>query len=387
MKAVANHRFSYPNPSTSRRSFLAFSAGGLLTFSAVGRLNALASQGSYEPGKKIEGDYSFEYGTYVAPADDKYYQYATGADGYAYYTTYDGSSWSEWASGGEQKVKYDPAPVSYDGKSHAYYAGDDGYIYEFGWDTYGDPKWENVSGEYTFDAAPYATTYEDSVYLYGASTDGYVYHKAYSKDAGWGEWEPLNDAEYPVKADAKPYSVSWGDYENTFWTGEDGYAYWNRYDYAAGTWTGAKQIPSDYTFKGTPYAIGYAPEKSLYAYAVTADGAPAYNTFDGEGWSGWEAWDTGWTGTYQPNAYYYNDYQHVVYTSDDYHAYYTWYGADGWSEWEDLGENYGYDTYQYEYDDSLYLTYTGEDGGIYYRTYAADGGATTDPDPTEEPDY
>ena len=97
--------------------------------------------------------------------------------------------------------------------------------------------------------------------------------------------------------------------------------------------------------------------------------------------------DAAWTATYQPNVYVYDDVQHVVYTSDDYHAYYTSYGADGWGDWQDLGGNYGYDTYQYEYADGLYLTYTGEDGSIYYRTYAFDGGATVEPTPTEKPGY
>lgn len=95
-----------------------------------------------------------------------------------------------------------------------------------------------------------------------------------------------------------------------------------------------------------------------------------------------------WTAAYQPNAYVYEEAVHVVYTVADGNAYYTQYGADGWyGEWEDLGDNYAYDAQQYSYDDGLYVTYTGEDGSVYYRTYSFDGGGTTDPEPTEEPEY
>jgi hypothetical protein len=385
MKASAFHRSSYPNPVTNRRSFLALTAGGALAVAAGVRLGTVQAQTTgYDQGTKIEGDYTFTGGTYTSYAGDTLYQYAHDDQGDAYYNTYDGSSWSGWEGYAEQpaKVAYDPATCTYDGKSYSYYTGDDGYLYEQSWDTYGEAKWDDVSGDYTYAAAPYASAYEDSLHLYGAADDGYVYHKAYDS-SGWGTWEPVN--ETPYWQGYKPYAVSWGEYDNVFWLGEDQYVYWNRYSYADKTWTGAKQIPSDYTFKATPYAVGYAPEKSLYAYSANADGAPVYNTFDGEAWSGWTPYEVDWTATYQPNAYVYEDVQHVVYTDDTGKGYHTTYGADGWSgEWDDLGGNYGYDSYQYEYDDSLYLTYTGEDGGIYYKTYSGDGNAAVEPTATEE---
>ena len=376
------------NHRSSRRSFLAISAGGVLAVTAGRSLSVLAASGEYEKGTAIPGDYTFEHGTYVVTDDTALYQYATGTDGYAYYTSYEDGKWSEWTVAGETEVSWDPAPVLYDGKSQAYYTGKDGYIYQLTWDSYGDPQWEDVSGGYSFEASPYATTWEDSVYLYGTSTDGYVYHKAYT-DGAWGEWEALNDAEYPLKTDSKPYSVSWSDHENTFWVGADDKVYWNRYNYADGAWVGAKEIPADYGFACTPYAVGYAPEKQLYAFSADAEGKPTWNTFaDGDGWAGWETYDTDWAAKYQPNAYVYEDSLHLAYTSDDNHGYHSEYNADGWSDgWTDLGENYGFDTYQYAYDGGLYLTYTGEDGGIYYREYSFDGGGTTDPEPTETPEY
>lgn len=382
----ADYRRSLSSFVISRRSFLTIAAGTVATVAAGRSLAVMAFDGAYEEGKPIEGDYTFTNGTYVTHGEDALYQYATGADGYAYYNEYKDGAWAGWMSAGETEVGWDPAPVSYEGKPQAYYTGKDGYIYQVGWDTYGDPEWTDVSGGYTFEASPYATTQNGSIHLYGTSTDGYVYHKAYA-DGAWGEWYALNDAEYPVKTDAKPYSVGWADHENTFWVGADDKVYWNRYSYADGTWDEPKEIPADYGFKSTPYAVGYAPEEKLYAFSADVDGKPTWNTFvTGDGWSGWEPYEAEWATDYQPNAYVANDSLHLVYTSDDYHAYYTQYGADGWEgEWVDLGDNYGYDAYQYTWNDGLYLTYTGENGGIYYREYAFDGGGKLDP--TEEPGY
>jgi hypothetical protein len=388
MKASAIHQFSYPNPLSTRRSFLLYAAGGSVALATGFRFATVSGQATYDDPQQINStSATYEGGTYAVEAEDGYlYQYATSADGYAYYNAYDGQSWQGWTQAGEQTVGWDPAPVAYDGKSHAYYTGGDEYLYQLSYDTYGDAQWEDVSGDYTYQAAPYATTYEDSVYLYATATDGYVYHKGYTGGT-WGEWQALNEADAPAKTDSKPYSVSWGDHENTFWLGDDGYVYWNRYNYADGAWTGAKQIPSDYQIKCVPYAVGYAPEESLYAYSANADGAPIYNVFDGSGWAGWEPIEASWTTSYQASAYYYEDYQHVVYVADGGNAYYTQYGADGWSDWQDLGGNYGYDAYQYEYDGDLYLTYTGQDGGIYYKSYAADGGGAVEPTATEDDGY
>ncbi len=384
MTSHATHRPSYLGKPASRRTFLQLAGGGVAALALGSRLDLTAAQSTFADGTQVgDGSQTFSGGTYAISKDDYVYQYATGADGYAYYTEYDGADWSGWTQAGETAVGWDPAPAYYDGSTHAYYTGTDEYLYQVSWDSYGEAQWEDVSGGYTYQAAPWATYDDDYVYLYATASDGYVYHKAYDGSA-WGDWYAVN--ETPAKTDAKPYSVAWDGYENTFWHGEDGYIYWNRYSHADGTWTGAKQIPSDYTFGCNAYAIGYKPEESLYAYSSTAEGGPVYNVFDGSGWSGWQPIEADWTATYSPNVYYWNDAQHVVYVDDSYHAYYTWYGADGWAAdgWYDLGDNYGYDTWQYSWGDDLYLTYTGENGNIYYKTYAADGGGTVDPTPTEE---
>jgi hypothetical protein len=382
--------FDSSHATYSRRAIIALATGGALSAAAIGPMRALASQTTgYEPGQPVNStSVTFAGGTYTTVANNTLYQYANDSTGSAYYNTYDGTAWSGWTAYEQQPAKssYDPCPVTYNDASYAYYTGDDGYLYQQSWDAAKAPVWEDVSGDYTYAAAPYASVYEDTVHLYGVANDGYVYHKPYSEAVGWGTWEPVNDPAAPAKTDAKPVAVSWADHDNVFWTGEDGYVYWNRYNYANQTWTGAKQIPSDYTFAGTPYAVGYAPETSLYAYGVNVDGVPVYNKFDGSAWAGWQQYQVTWTSTYQPNAYVYEDTQHVIYTAADAHAYYTTYSGGTWGEWQDLGPNYGYGAYQYSYADGLYLTYTGEDGQIYTRTYAG-GGAALDPTPTPEPAY
>jgi hypothetical protein len=172
--------------------------------------------------------------------------------------------------------------------------------------------------------------------------------------------------------------VAWGEYENVFWTGADGKVYWNRYDGSA--WTEAKALTGDGSYDSAPYAIGYSPEQKLYAYAVSAEGAPYWNVFaEGEGWTGWQAYQaqTPAPVQYQPHAYEYDGVQHLVLTGTDGHAYYTTYDGQ-YAEWADLGDNYAYDPSTYEHADGYYLTYTGQDGKVYYKTYEADAGEEED---------
>jgi len=339
--------------------------------------------GSYDDSAKIGDDANtFAYSSYAVAVDDTLYQYATGADGEAYYATYDGTAWADWQSWDNQpaKVTYDPAPVAYDGKNWAFYTTEDGKIYQVLPDAYGGATWDDVSGDYMYDSAPYATADAERLNLYATGKDGNVYHRAYTAADGWGTWEAVND-DYVAKAGTEPYAVSWDGQENVFWTGEDGTVYWNRYGDA---WTEAVALGGDGTYEYAPYAVGYAPEKALYAYSTSTDGTPAYNVFDGTAWAGWQQYDVSWAAKGQPSAYTTDDgVQHVAYTAADGHAYYTAYEDGKWSaEWQDLGENYASDTYQFEYQDELYLTYTGEDGSVYYREYAAADGSSEEVTPT-----
>lgn len=323
----------------------------------------LAFDGSYGDAKKV-GDGSFASSTYNVTVDDTLYQYATGEDGDAYYTTFDGEEWTEWTGYDAQPVKYksDPAPVYYNDASYVTYYGEDGKYYFSG----ADGEWTDISGDYTFKYAPYSNVYDGTLYVYGVAEDGYVYWIDYdgSEWGTWGEIGGQTTGAYEV------YAVDWNDYNNVFWTSDDGHVYWNRWD--GSEWTGVRDLPNGTEFTSAPYATGYAPEKKLYAYAVTGDGLPAWTSFtEGEGWEDWSTYE-GLDAKVknQPNAYVYDDTQHIVYTGDDGHAYYTEYAGEWTDEWVDLGDNYAWDAYQYEYDGDLYLTYTGENGSIYNKAYA-----------------
>lgn len=328
----------------------------------------LALEGSYGEPKKV-GDGAFASSTYNVTVDDTLYQYATGKDGNAYYTTFDGTEWSEWTGWEAQPAKYkaDPAPAVYNDASYVTYYGEDGKYYFSGG---GGGDWADISGEYTFKAAPYANVYNDKLYIYGVAEDGYVYWIDYN-GSEWGTWGEIGGqttSAYEVHA------VDWGGYNNVLWTSDDGNVYWNRWD---GTeWTGTKELTNSLALKSAPYAVGYEPEKKLYAYAVSADGQPAWNVFtEGEGWTGWKPYE-GLDAKVknQPNAYVYDDVQHLVFTGDDGHAYYTEYAGEWSDEWADLGDNYAWDPYQYEYAGDLYLTYTGENGNVYNKAYEGAAG-------------
>jgi hypothetical protein len=344
-------------------------AGAGITAALLGATagGALALDGSYGEAKKV-GDGPFASSTYNITVDNTLYQYATGKDGNAYYATYDGKAWSDWTGWEAQPAKYklDPAPVVYGDQSYVTYYGEDGKYYL----STGGGSWSDISGSHTFKTAPYANVYNDTLYVYGVADDGYVYWADYD-GAEWGAWGQISGettAAYEI------YAVDWNGYNNVFWTGDDGHVYWNRWDGSA--WSGAKALPNGIAFTSAPYAVGYEADKKLYAYAVTGDGQPAWTAFtEGEGWADWTPYEgLASKVTNQPNAYVVDDVQHVVYTGEDGHAYYTEFDGKAPGDWTDLGGNYAWDPYQYEYDGDLYLTYTGENGGVYVKKYDGETG-------------
>jgi hypothetical protein len=366
----------------ARRSLAGVALGAVVTLGGVlgafahdeygefGEAEKLASGGAYE-------EYEYAYSPYPVYYEEDVYLYATGKEGEAQYYTYDGE-WSEPYVIEEAPVKYqwDAAAVSINGNQYAFYAGEDGKYYHAAYDGSAWGGWEDVSGEYEFVAAPFAYDYAGDVWLYGVATDDYLYYKYWESDTGeWTEWAQVS-ADYTSGA-YQPYAVTWNDYNNVFWTGEDGYVYWNRYSDESGEWTGEKQLPyeaDEYTYAYPPYAVGYGKTDQLFAYAITEDGVPNWNTFsEDEGWSGWKPYDAEYPGTGydQPYAYVYGDIQYVFITADDGHAYYATYDGEAHSDWTDLGENYAYQVATYEYDGDYYLTYTGENGYLYYKGYAA----------------
>lgn len=336
---------------------------------------ALAADGGYGKANKV-GKGEFASSAYNVTVDDTLHQYATGADGSAYYATFDGEEWSDWTGWESQPAayRYDPAPVVYKGTSYVTYAGEDGkyYVSAEGGD------FVDISGDLTFKCAPYANVYDGKLYIYGVAENGYVYWIDYNGST-WGAWGEIGGettSAYEVHA------VEWDGYNNVIWTSEDGHVHWNRWDGSA--WTGTKQLPNSIAIDSAPYAVGNEADGKLYAHAVSADGKPAWNAFDGDGWSGWTENDAlEYEVTNQPSAYVYDGAQHLVYTGADGHAYHTAFDGESAGEWTDLGANYAWDPYQYEYDGELYLTYTGENGSVYVKAYAAGG----DEEPEDDGGY
>ena len=339
---------------------------GVASLLAISTLGVLADGETFDGGGKAGKDdgyteYEFSAPSYVAPVGDTLYQYATGKDGNAYYTTYDGQDWSAWTGWESQPVKYqyDPAPVAYNDNAYVSYLGEDGKYYFAA-----DGEWTDISGDYEFTAAPYLNVYGDKLYAYGTASDGYVYWKDYDGTA-WGEWGKIS-GEYTSAYEI--YAIDWDGYNNVFWSADDGTVYWNRWDGAA--WTGAKALTGDVPIADSVYATGY--DGNLYAFGSTPEWKGAYNVFTpGDGWSGWAEFDGAPEVYYQPAAYTYDDYVHVVYTGKDGHGYYKTYNGTEWSDYQDLGGNYAYEPALYEYADGYYVTYTGEDGYVYYKNYVA----------------
>jgi hypothetical protein len=246
-----------------------------------------------------------------------------------------------------------------------------------------DGQGATLAAGYAYAAPPYAATYRGKLYLYGVAGDGNLYARAYDGNA-YGPPQQVNGGER-VGA-YQPYAVDYGGYANIFYVTQDGKGYWNRYDGTA--YTGAKALPGSYTFGYAPYAVGYPADQKLYVYAVSTDGIPYYNVFTpGQGFSGYTAYQTPPPAKvkYQPSAYVYQGAQHVVYTGEDGHAYYTSYQNGEYSGFSDLGANYAYTPIQYEYGGKYYLTYTGQDGYVYYKTYS--GGGQVAPPYTPTPSY
>jgi hypothetical protein len=345
----------------------------------TGVIGAAAHEGEFAGGEETYSGGGYDAVTYASAPYQVYYDgdvytYATGEDGKGYYQVYDGE-WSEPYAYDDQPVDYhwEPGAVSINEQQYVFYAGTDGKYYHNTYDGNDWTGWEDVSGEYTFVEAPFAYDYAGDVWLYGVADDSYLYYKYWDSDAKeWTEWAPVS-ADYQAGA-YQPHAVTWEGYNNVFWTGADGKVYWNRYSDESGEWTGERQIPyesEEYTYVTAPYAVPYEPTGELFAYAVTEDGKPNWNTFDGSEWSGWREYEDEYpaTGAYQPYAYVYEDVQFVYVTADDGHAYYVNFDGEGHSEWYDLGENYAYQVSNYEYDDTYYLAYTGETGYLYYKEY------------------
>jgi len=376
--ALTDHR-------VTRRSLIAMAIASAAASSQLSRV--LAAGGGYSEGYQVDegGEYTFAASPAYASYNDSLYAFATGKDGSGYYATYDGKEWGAWQGYAAQPVKYQyqPTAVAYNDKLYAVYTGTDNHLYTASYDGSSWNDWTDFSGDYTYNAPAYTTTYGDNLYVYASTSDNAPYYQSFDGTT-WSGWLPYDAAPALY---GQPYAVDWGDHENVFYASPEGEVYWTRYD---GTnWAPYKALAGDGSYSAV-YAVGYAPEKKLYAYGTGTDGSAAYNVFDGSGWGGWTKYDGAPEVNYAPTAYVYDDVQYVVYTGKDNHGYQTTYDGSSWSDWEDLGGNYAYEPKQYSYDDSYNLSYTGADGYVYYRTYDGSGeasGGYDTPKPTPTPGY
>jgi len=156
----------------------------------------------YGDAKQIGGDeYEYGYSTYATEYKGDVYQYETGKDGNAYYSTYDGKEWADWKGWDDQpvKYKYDPAPASYKDGTYVCYTGEDGYIYYNWYDGSDWSGWAKIGDEeYKFDSAPYGYAKSDYFYLYATGEDGYVYYNQYDGTdwTGWANISGESKAKY-----------------------------------------------------------------------------------------------------------------------------------------------------------------------------------------------
>ena len=334
-----------------RRGAIALALGAAVTLGGV--LGALAADGTFEEGGQVKSDGYEEYEYAAAPYEVEYdgnaYTYGTGKDGKGSYVTYDGCRVERLLHLGRPAGQ---VPVAADGS---------------------DLRWVAVRrlqrrrqqvlpellrrrrvgrlGRHLrrvqVRVRPVRQRLRRQLYVYGTATDGYVYYKQYD-GSEWTSWE------HGQRRIRRPKATSlrgeWDGYKNVFWTARTARSTGTAT--TATEWTGAKALPGDCEFRYAPYAVEYDGESlRLRPEQGRQAGLEQLRRRGLDGWPSPTKVPTAKV-KYQPNAYVYEDEQHVVYTGDDGHAYYAAYDGQ-WSDWQDLGDNYAYDPYPYEYGDEL----------------------------------
>src|SRR5215211_1624639 len=178
---------------TAESGYRLLKRGIALSFVVIALAGATVSgafaHGTFDGGEKVGkvldyGDYSLASSTYAINVKDTIYQYATGEDGNAYYTSKNGQEWSKWEGWDNQPVNFsgDPAPIAYLDQNYAFYHGEDDHIYHLIWNADGTSYFADVSGDYTFKSAPYANVWQDQLFLYATGTDGYDWNSWYTSE-------------------------------------------------------------------------------------------------------------------------------------------------------------------------------------------------------------
>src|SRR5215211_1293546 len=149
-----------------RKSAIALALGAAVTLGGV--LGALAADGTFDDGGQVKSSGYEEYEYAAAPYEVEYdgyaYTYGTGTDGKGSYVTYDGSDWSEYYTWEDQPAdyQYQPTGATYGESQYVVYNGVDSKYYLNSYDGSEWAGWNDISGEYEFEYAPYVNTYDDN---------------------------------------------------------------------------------------------------------------------------------------------------------------------------------------------------------------------------------
>ena len=143
-----------------------------------------------------------EYGSapYAVGYEEQLYAYAVGTGGTPLYNVFDGEGWAGWERYEAEppaKYEYQPSAYVYDGKQHVVYTGADGHAYYASYDGQWS-EWYDLGENYAYD--PYQYEYGGNLYLTYTGTDGYVYVKPYAGDgdlAADGEGYPPTPTPEP----------------------------------------------------------------------------------------------------------------------------------------------------------------------------------------------
>ena len=131
---------------------------------------------------ELAGDYTYADSLYAVAYDNTLYAYATGADGMPYYNTFaEGQGWGGWqayATAPAAQVAYQPSVSVYEDKQHVIYTGKDGHAYYTSYDGASWSGWEDLGTNYAYDTVQYG--YGDGHYLAYTGADGDIYYKTYS---------------------------------------------------------------------------------------------------------------------------------------------------------------------------------------------------------------
>ena len=311
-----------------RQGAIALALGATVTLGGV--LGAFAADGTFDEGGQVKsGGYEeYEYAagpvrgrpttdtsTPTRPARTARATTSptTAPSGASYYT------WEDQPA----DYKWEPAAVTYGESQYVFYAGEDSKYYLQRLRRLRVGGWEDISGEYEFAVRPVRQRLRRlPLRLRHRHRRLRLRTSPTTAPSGRTGRRSTRTTRPPVPA----YAIEWDGYNNVFWTGKDGKVYWNRYDGdRSGPAPRRCRTAEEYEYADAPYAIGYrgrhalrlrhrprtAPRTGTPSTArAGAGGRPTRPRLRGRGQVPAERLRL-------------RGVQHVVYTAEDGHAYYT----------------------------------------------------------------